>query len=94
MLYLVVQSCPSLCDPMDCSPPGFSVRGILQAGILEWVAMPSSRGSSNPGIKPRSPALQADSLLSEPSGKPLANKNVELSGPVGFLQEVLDSGIL
>ena len=36
----------SLCDPMDCSPPGSSVHGILQARLLEWVAMPSSRGSS------------------------------------------------
>ena len=43
-----LQSCPTLCDPMDCSPPGFSVRGILQARILEWVAMSSSRGSSRP----------------------------------------------
>ena len=41
-----LQSCPTLCDPMDCSPPGSSVHGILQARILEWVAMPSSRGSS------------------------------------------------
>ena len=40
--------CPALCDPMDCSPPGFSVHGILQARILEWIAMPSSRGSSGP----------------------------------------------
>ena len=38
--------CLTLCDPMNCSPPGFSVRGILQARILEWVAMSSSRGSS------------------------------------------------
>ena len=45
---LVIQSCPTLCDPMDCSPPGSSVCGILQARILEWVAMPSSRGSSRP----------------------------------------------
>ena len=44
----VAQPCPTLCDPMDCSPPGSSVRGILQARILEWVAMPSSRGSSWP----------------------------------------------
>ena len=36
------------CDPMDCSPPGSSVHGIFQAGILEWVAMPFSRGSSQP----------------------------------------------
>ena len=40
------QSCPTLCDPMDCSLPGSSVHGILQARILEWVATPSSRGSS------------------------------------------------
>ena len=37
-----------LCDPMDCGPPGSSVRGILQARIVEWVAMPPSRGSSRP----------------------------------------------
>ena len=55
---------------MGYSPPGSSVHGILQARILEWVAMPSSRGSS-PGIEPRSPALQVDSFLSEPSGKPI-----------------------
>ena len=40
--------CPTPCDPMDCSPPGSSVRGILQARILKWVAMPSSRESSQP----------------------------------------------
>ena len=38
----------ALCDPMDCSPPGSSVHGILQARILEWVAIPFSRGSSQP----------------------------------------------
>ena len=43
-----LQSCLTLCDPMDCSLPGSSVHGILQASILEWVAMPSSRGSSQP----------------------------------------------
>ena len=42
----VVQSCPTLCDPLECSPPGSSVHGILQARTLEWVAMPSSRRSS------------------------------------------------
>ena len=44
----VVQSCPTLCDPMDCSLPGFSVHGIFQARILEWVAISFSRGSSLP----------------------------------------------
>ena len=48
LLCLVAQSCPTLCDPTDCSPPGSSVRGILQARILEWVAMPSSRASFQP----------------------------------------------
>ena len=68
-----------LCDPMDCSLPGSSVHGILQARILEWVAMPSFRGSSPARVEPRSPTLQADftcrfltsdSLPSEPPGQP------------------------
>ena len=42
------KSCPTLCDPMNCSPPGSSVHGILQARILEWVAISFSRGSSQP----------------------------------------------
>ena len=45
-VLLVAQSCPTLCDPMDCSPPGSSVHRIFQARILDWVALPSSRGSS------------------------------------------------
>ena len=44
----VAQSCPILCDPMDCSLPGSFVHGILQARILEWIAVPFSRGSSRP----------------------------------------------
>ena len=51
-IMLVTQSCPTLCDPMDCSPPGSSVLGILQARILEWIAMHFFRGSSQPGIEP------------------------------------------
>ena len=72
---LVAQSCLTLCSPMDCSPPGSSVQGILQARILEWVAIPFSRGSSCPGIEPRSPTLQADSLLFEPPGKSILTKH-------------------
>ena len=54
-LILAAQSCLTLCDPMDTSPSGFSAHGILQAGILEWVAIPFSRGlfltqGSNPGL--------------------------------------------
>ena len=44
----VAQSCPTLCNPMDCSLPGFSVHGILQARIVEWVTISFSRGSSQP----------------------------------------------
>ena len=44
----VAQSCPTLCNPVDCSPPGSSIHGILQARILEWVAISFSRGSSWP----------------------------------------------
>ena len=47
-MYKLTQSCLTLCDPMNCSLPGSSVHGILQATILEWVTMPSSRGSSQP----------------------------------------------
>ena len=67
---LVAKLCPTLFNPMDCSLPGSSVHGILQARILEWVATPFSRDLPNPRIEPRSPALQTDSLLSEPPGKP------------------------
>ena len=52
-----------------CSPPGSSVHGILQARILEWVAISFSRDLPDPGIEPRSSALQADTLTSEPPGK-------------------------
>ena len=48
VLYLVAQSCPTLCNSMDYSLPVSSWMGILQARILEWMAMPSSRGSSQP----------------------------------------------
>ena len=67
---LVTQSCPPLCNSKDCSPPGSSVPRILQTRTLEWVAIPSLGDLLNPGIKPGSPALQADSLLSETPGKP------------------------
>ena len=46
--YFVAQSCPTLCDPMDCNPSGSSVPGIFQARILEWVVISFSRGSSQP----------------------------------------------
>jgi len=55
---------------MHCRLPGSSVHGILQARILEWVAMPSSGDLPDLGIEPTSPALQADSLPTEPPGRP------------------------
>ena len=51
---------------MDCGPPGSAVRGILQARILEWVPIPSPGDLRDPGIEPMFPALQVDSLPSEP----------------------------
>ena len=68
MCVLVTESCLTLCDPMDCSPPSFSVHGILQARILEWIAISSPEELSNPGIEPWSPASQADSLSLELQG--------------------------
>ena len=55
----VAQSCLTLCDPVDYNPPGSSVHVILQARIVTWVAMPSSRGSSRPRI---SSTVQVGSL--------------------------------
>ena len=60
----VTELCPTLCDPMD-----YRVHGILQARILE---IPPPGDCPNPGIEPRSPTLQADSLPAEPPGKPIA----------------------
>ena len=74
----VAQSRPTLCDPMD-----YTVHGILQARILEWIAFPFSRGSSNPRMKPRSSALQADSLPAEVQGK---SKNTGV-GSLSLLQQ-------
>ena len=67
---LVAQLCLTLCNPTDCSPPGSSVHGILQARILECIAIPFPGDLPNPGIESRSPTLQEDSLSSESLGKP------------------------
>ena len=74
----VAQSCPTLCEPMDCSLPGSLVHGIFQARVLEWdaisfsslewVAYPFSGGSAQLRIRTEAPALQADSLPTESSG--------------------------
>ena len=80
--------CLILCDTIDCNPPGFSVHGILQARILEWVAMPSSRGvfltqRSNPHLL-RLLYWQAGSLPLVPPGKPQGNMSVQFSHSVVF----------
>ena len=72
---LVAQLCLTLCDPMDCSPPGSSVPEILQAKILAWVTIPFSSGLPDPGIELVSPASQADSLPSEPPGNIMLHKS-------------------
>ena len=74
----VAQSCPIRCDPMDCSLPGSSVRGILLARILDWVTIPSSRGSSQTRNQTKASHIvdrfftSKDSFAadSEPPGKP------------------------
>ena len=82
--FLVTKLCLTLCDPMDCNLPGSSVQEILQARILERVAMPPPGDLPNLGIEPRSPALQTDSLSSEPPGKP---KNTGM-GSLSLLQGI------
>ena len=69
-----LQSCPTLCDPVDRSPPGSSVLGILQARILEWVAMSSSRGSSRPRDLLCLLHWQVGSLLLVPLRNPLRGR--------------------
>ena len=70
MVYQVAKLYLTFCEPIDYSPPGSSVHGIFQAGILDGVAIPLSRGFSQPGIEPVSPALADVFFTTEPSGKP------------------------
>ena len=86
----VAPSCLTLCDPIN-----YTVHGILQARMLEWYLFPSPGDLPKPGIKPRSPALQADSLPAEPPGKP---KNTGVSSlsllQWIFLTQELNWGLL
>ena len=76
----VAQSCPPLCDPMDCSLPGSSLHGILQARVLEWVAIFLLQGIFlNQGLNPGLPhCRQTDALPSEPPGKLMQVKKQQL----------------
>ena len=67
---MCAQSCLMLCDPRDCSPPGSSAHGILQARTLEWLPFPPPGDLPNPGMKPMSPALAGEFFTTEPPGKP------------------------
>ena len=77
MKVLVPQLCLTLCNPMYDSPPGSSVNGILQARILEWVAIPPPRDLPDPGIEPyllcllHSSSLHPGFFITKPPGKPV-----------------------
>ena len=77
-----------LCNPRDCSPPDSSIHGILQARILEWTAIPSSRGCS--GIEPGSPALQADS---EPPRKSWGNWENHIKPNSGLVWTIMGESL-
>ena len=68
----VAQSCPALWEPKD-----YTVHGILQASLLDWEPFPYPGDPPNPGIEPRSPTLQVDSLPAKPPGKPYNGKESE-----------------
>ena len=84
VLCLVTQSSSTLYDPMDCSLPGSSLHGDSPGRILEWVAMLSSRGSSQSRDRTQVSCTAADSFPSEPPGKPM-NTGV---GSLSLLQEI------
>ena len=81
MKVLVARPCGILWNSTDCNPPDTSVHGILQARILEWVAIPFCRGSSWPRDRTRPPVLQADSLPSELPGKQLCDSSGTTRNP-------------
>ena len=70
--FLVAKSCPTLCDPRDCSLPGSFVHGIFQARIMEWATFPSPRHFPTQGSNPHllSPGLAGRFFITEPPGKP------------------------
>ena len=93
LLCLVSQLCPTLCNPMDLSPPGSSVQGDSQGKNTGLGCHAFSRGLSQPREKPRSPALQADYLLSQPLRKPIttlgkAQSSEFFSQPRAIKQEI------
>ena len=75
----VALSCPTLCDPMDCSPPGSSVYGIFQSRIRGGLPFPPPGDLSQPGTEPRSPVLQVDCLSLSHLGNPFREQAVSIS---------------
>ena len=69
--YLVAKSCPTLCDPMDCSLPGTSIHGFPKQEYWNGLPFPSPGDLPDPGIKPMSPALVGKFFTTEPPGKPI-----------------------
>ena len=82
MCVLSHSSCVRLCNFMDCSLPCFSIHGILQAGILEWDAVPSSRGSSQPRDQTQVSFTAGRFLTAEPPGKPYSSRLTEILCPL------------
>ena len=82
---LVVKSCPTLCNPMDCSPPGSSVHGISQGKYWSGLPFPPPRSLPDPGIEPTSLALASGFFTTEPPGKPLKGRYLAFNP--GFLAE-------
>ena len=87
----VAQSCPTLCDPMDCSLPAPPSMEFSRQEYWSWLLFPSPGDLPNPGIEPGSPTLQADALPSEPPGMPLKkfffNQSIWLSDTAGWLTQ-------
>ena len=89
----VARSCPTLCDPMDCSLPGSSLHGVLQARVPEWVAISFSRVSSRPGIEPVSPALSLGGPKCGGGSSRCTGGKEEMGWPtLGFVSDVTDEG--
>ena len=83
-MCLVIQSYPTLCDLMNCSPSGPLSIGFSRQEYWSGLPSPPPGNLPNPGIEPRSPASQADSLPTEPPGKPsYENERVERKSPTG-----------
>ena len=90
----LLQSCSTLCNPMDCSPLVSSVHGILQARILEWVAKPSSRGSSQPRDQTHISyvsCIAGGFFTTEPPGKPSKLSTASQVSPLPALFGAADS---